>query len=836
MKTAIALLCSLASFSAAASGTIVLQGTEFQADTVAHYYIGPGITHTHLSLSTPTRMVQVFAATLDRNDPSYTEAAKPRIVIGKDQCRIAETVSSMGTRSTTAERQYLTGINGDFFITSSFAGQHEFGNAILGYPNMSCVIDGKIAAPDMIDIASRENALIIGRDGDMWIDATDLTYKLLNNDGSVQVKATAVNYPRRAGELMVYNSYIGATTGTTGGREIALRPADGTTWKVNATTKFIVDGTWQSGGNMAVPADGIVISCGDDYHNEFIDGLAEGDVVKLKIILSLPAFDKIKPDITDVIGGDVRILNCGQVTTEAIRWINTPGSQYPRSLTGYSQDRSKLVIAAVDGGQSASTGLSYYESADLMAALGCYDALDLDGGGSTALWTSHAGIVSHPRDGSERAVGNALFFAIDAPADATVSSIRFADPAVVLPLRASYRPVIYGYNRYGQLVDTDVDGVTLSAPAADAEIRAGKVIPTSGNPFALKASLGSMEATIAVSVDSEANIDIANNSILLDRVRTAKPSLFAMINGRPVEVANEAYTWTSENPEIAEVDPITGTISAVSEGTTRISGRPVGMSQNNKDNTVINNGAIIGVTVQFAKAPLMPLEPAIGGTGWKMTRTGIGADATMNTDADGLTTLDFAITNKRGTALTLSNNITAYSLPDGFTTAIDPCGTGIKELTLRVHPANSSQPVAVSAGAVNAAGTVDFDLGSAIDLNDINVYPIRFVSLRMDISGAPEGAERCTVRLHDTGFTYTHFESGVHNVATGFSGATLPLNISADTIETMVPATHMELYSTSGVLVAASEGTALPRPAAAGIYIVRACTASGMLTAKVVLR
>ncbi|MDE6464299.1 MAG: hypothetical protein K2L16_06680, partial [Muribaculaceae bacterium] len=292
MKTAIALLCSLASFSAAASGTIVLQGTEFQADTVAHYYIGPGITHTHLSLSTPTRMVQVFAATLDRNDPSYTEAAKPRIVIGKDQCRIAETVSSMGTRSTTAERQYLTGINGDFFITSSFAGQHEFGNAILGYPNMSCVIDGKIAAPDMIDIASRENALIIGRDGDMWIDATDLTYKLLNNDGSVQVKATAVNYPRRAGELMVYNSYIGATTGTTGGREIALRPADGTTWKVNATTKFIVDGTWQSGGNMAVPADGIVISCGDDYHNEFIDGLAEGDVVKRKILLSLPAFDK----------------------------------------------------------------------------------------------------------------------------------------------------------------------------------------------------------------------------------------------------------------------------------------------------------------------------------------------------------------------------------------------------------------------------------------------------------------------------------------------------------------------------------------------------------------
>ena len=63
----------------------------------------------------------------------------------------------------------------------------------------------------MIDIVSRENALIIGPEG-MWIDATDLTYKVLNNDGSRQAKAQAVNYPRRDNEMMVYNSYNGAST------------------------------------------------------------------------------------------------------------------------------------------------------------------------------------------------------------------------------------------------------------------------------------------------------------------------------------------------------------------------------------------------------------------------------------------------------------------------------------------------------------------------------------------------------------------------------------------------------------------------------------------------
>ncbi len=110
--------------------------------------------------------------------------------------------------------------------------------------------------------------------------------------------------------MMVYNSYNGASTRTSaGGREIALRMAPGAEWKINATTKFIVEGEWSTAGDMPIPADGIVISCGKDYADSFVDGLAAGDVVKLKIILSLTAFGGIKPDITDVIGGDVRILN-----------------------------------------------------------------------------------------------------------------------------------------------------------------------------------------------------------------------------------------------------------------------------------------------------------------------------------------------------------------------------------------------------------------------------------------------------------------------------------------------------------------------------------------------
>lgn len=823
MKNIAASLLMLAiAASASGAGTMNLQGTEFRVDTIEHYYVGPGITHTHLQLTAASRKVQVFAATLDRADASYTARAVPRVVIGKDQCRTAETVSSMGTRKTSESMQYLIGVNGDFFITSAFAGQHEFGNAILGYPNMSCVIDGMIAAPDMIDITSRENALIMGADGNMWIDATDLQYRLESPDGQTTVYASAINYPRRDNELMLYNPYIGASTGTSGGRELLLRKDGGADWNINGTVPFTVVGTWTQGGNTAVPADGLVISCGPAYSNEYVDGLRAGDRVNVAIRLTLPAFGGIAPDVKDVIGGDVRILKEGTVTTSAIRWINTPSAQYPRSLAGYSQDRSKLVFAAVDGGSSTSTGVSYYEGADLMAALGCYDALDMDGGGSTAMWTSHAGIVNHLRDGSERAVGNALFFAVEAPKDAAVTSIRFADSSKTLPALASYRPVIYGYNQYGQLVDTDVQGVSLSAPADFAEITGGAVVPLRGGSFALKAAKDGMEASIAVHVSDDAEIEAASTSVLTDNVRQVPVLLQSTVDGKILPVDARAFSWTSSNPEIVQVDSETGVLTGVSEGNATITG--------SRGERAVS----IGVTVEIASAPMLQLDPEIGGVGWKITRSGIGSDATCTTSG-GTTTLDFNITSTRSTSLTLAKNITAYSLPDGFSMTVEPAAGKISDITLRVQAANSSKSVSVSAGAVESAGKVDFDIASAIDLTDNAAYPLKFNSILLRPAKGSDGSAHCTVRLSDVGFTYSHFESGVQNVLVPDGEAPLRLKVGADGIEAPASVSAIEVYSASGMRLSRTGGNIAPLPAAGGVYIVRAFTPSGSRSAKVAL-
>lgn len=791
MKQLLSLFALGLAFGASASGTVDLQGTTFRSDTLEHYYVAPGTTHTHLELTAGNRRVQVFAVTIDRADASYRPTVSPRVVIGNDMCLNAETVSSMGTRKTTDSRQYVAGVNGDFFITASFAGNHEFGNAILGYPNMSCVIDGKIAAPDMIDIVSRENALIIGPEG-MWIDATDLTYKVLNNDGSRQAKAQAVNYPRRDNEMMVYNSYNGASTRTSaGGREIALRMAPGAEWKINATTKFIVEGEWSTAGDMPIPADGIVISCGKDYADSFVDGLAAGDVVKLKIILSLPAFGGIKPDITDVIGGDVRILNQGTVTTEAIRWINTPGSQYPRSLAGYSQDRTRLVMAAVDGGQAASTGLSYFESADLMAALGCYDALDMDGGGSTAMWTAHAGIVNRPRDGAERAVGNALFVALDAAPDSKVASIRFADHARTLPLLGAYTPVVYGYNAAGQLISTAVEGCTFEAPAGMATISGATVMPTATGCFALTARLGDMTATMPVDVQEIGEVAVRRSTVLIDNVRTTAVELLAATPLGDMPLANTAFEWSSDNSAVATVDA-NGTVNGHADGSATIVGRRGELEVS------------VTAMVQIPDASVIPVEANLGDDSWRITRSGVGSDMSITPDGNGGCALQFTVTNPRSANIALNKDIDVYSLPDGFSLTVDTKGSVLKEVSVRVRPDNASQPVMVSTGELSGATTVNCPLEGSIDIDDINVFPLHFSALRIVPLTGAEGGKNYDIALSDVGFSYSQWNSGVENVTNATSR---PLVVERTAEGIRVPgATSITVYNTLGAAVASASG------------------------------
>jgi hypothetical protein len=70
----------------------------------------------------------------------------------------------------------------------------------------------------------------------------------------------------------------------------------------------------------------------------------------------------------------------------------------PRTAVGYNSTKDTLVIVTVDGRQpNHSMGLNLYELSRLMKMLGCTDALNLDGGGSSSMVIRDS-VVNKPSD------------------------------------------------------------------------------------------------------------------------------------------------------------------------------------------------------------------------------------------------------------------------------------------------------------------------------------------------------------------------------------------------------------------------------------------------------
>jgi hypothetical protein len=80
----------------------------------------------------------------------------------------------------------------------------------------------------------------------------------------------------------------------------------------------------------------------------------------------------------------------------------------PRTFAGVDA-QGRTLLVTVDGRQLGELGLSIPETAAVARSLGMVDAMNLDGGGSTALVVG-GHLVSHPSDAAgERAVGDAIY-------------------------------------------------------------------------------------------------------------------------------------------------------------------------------------------------------------------------------------------------------------------------------------------------------------------------------------------------------------------------------------------------------------------------------------------
>ncbi len=184
--------------------------------------------------------------------------------------------------------------------------------------------------------------------------------------------------------------------------------------------------------------DGLAAGAGaawSDTKDSASYGTLAFDKAGSRIELSKPsvmtAFDKTWME--GVVSGHPWVLTAGVVGT----FTSSSSLCYyrnPRTIVGLSKDHTKVYIAVVDGRSSASVGMTCTEEGTLMKGLGAYDAMNLDGGGSSAMYVQGAGVVNTPSDGVERVVGNHL--ALFAPKLGSVGTI-----AGVVHLKGATTPI-----------------------------------------------------------------------------------------------------------------------------------------------------------------------------------------------------------------------------------------------------------------------------------------------------------------------------------------------------------------------------------------------------------
>ncbi|MDB6125667.1 MAG: hypothetical protein JWQ71_4660 [Pedosphaera sp.] len=213
--------------------------------------------------------------------------------------------------------------------------------------------------------------------------------------------AVAKVHEPKPSEVVLYTPTFGPSTRTTNGLELVLERVEGKPWlplhadkKYSARVREI-----RAGGDTALVPGIAVLSIDPGVTNKFAKA-QPGTIIGLSTDTS-----KDVSQANTAIGGGPILVTHGKEQ----QWLADKGTnvvRHPRTAMGWSDRYFYLVV--VDGRQKGlSMGMSFTELAHFMKSLGCTEAMNLDGGGSSTFWLNGK-IMNSPSDKHERSVANAL--------------------------------------------------------------------------------------------------------------------------------------------------------------------------------------------------------------------------------------------------------------------------------------------------------------------------------------------------------------------------------------------------------------------------------------------
>ena len=714
------LVLAVLSTTAFASDTWTLRGVEYQVDTLFHNQVGPGTTQTSLWFHNETGKLRVFYCTIDMTNPWLSLAG----VCATDHLAGNEKVSAMAERKSEPGKRYFVGINADFFNTSGTTGR---GVSIIGTPVGATVVDGEI-------YRARNNAalyknFIVDKEGGVYVNPFVFGGTLTTPSGATAQLGGVNTYSSECNnKIVIYTDrYYGSTDQTNSGTELVARLAEGETFESASPYKMVVESDTCTAGDMTIPSGKYVIR-GRGSAATVINTLLVGDTITISPTWT---FGDVSVDPQQVISGNPKILADGVVLdTESER--GDASQLHPRSAVGYSDGGTKVYFLVVDGRSLISDGVRTTVLADIMRYAGCTDAMNVDGGGSSTLYTSALGIRNKPSDGTERADGNGLFVVSSAPDDDEIAQLRFIDFSLVVPKYGVYTPKFYGYNQYGMLVDDDVQGVQLSCPETLGEIRNGSTFFATGSGTdMLTGTLGNVTVSAPLTIVGAGEaISLKNDSVLNDTYRAYPVELQSQVGENWMPLDPAALTWSSNDESIVTIDAETGVLQGVRNGTASVTG------------VIEDQSVTMKVIVEKPTKRVYPLDPEMDLDTWTFAMSG-GKNYTVEPLNNGVK-VDYTGSSGRVNYFRMNKDIVLWSLPDTLRVRINPGEAPVTGVTfaLRTNGGKISyQAVTPESVPANVESTLDLPINQWINADDISNYPILSTYVQITMGKSTNGQQ-----------------------------------------------------------------------------------------------
>ncbi|MCQ2559550.1 MAG: phosphodiester glycosidase family protein, partial [Clostridia bacterium] len=193
---------------------------------------------------------------------------------------------------------------------------------------------------------------------------------------------------------------------------------------------------------VPIPSNGYILR-GEGFAADFLlNNLQIGDEVQFSY--------NVTPEGTlqTAVGGQAYLVGQGSIPNYFTQEIS---GTVARTAVGYTQDQN-TVYMAVGEKSSGSDGLTQWEMAYFMQSLGCWWAVNLDGGGSTTMSARSLGentvsAVNIPQGGSERNIPTALGIFTTAPAG-KLQGLIFDNYTTNLLTGVTYTFNAKGYDEY----------------------------------------------------------------------------------------------------------------------------------------------------------------------------------------------------------------------------------------------------------------------------------------------------------------------------------------------------------------------------------------------------